>query len=101
MSAAVEPIRRHASRIVRPSSALARAGNERIRAVVRPDTPGKLPFLCECGLDYCHSSVWLTLEEARDVIEAGGLIIGAHFLRELEARRDHPADSCAATSPSR
>ena len=78
--------RRRGSRIVRPGSARARAANQRIRAVVRADTPGSIPFFCECGLDYCHSSVWLTLQEARDLIESGGAIIGAHFFAELQAR---------------
>ena len=37
-------------------------------------------------MESCRYSVWLTLREARDVIESGELIIGAHFFRELEAR---------------
>jgi len=76
----------HGSRIVRPGSAQARAWNRRIQAVVRHDSPGKLPFFCECGIEYCRYSVWLTLREAREVIESGELIIGAHFFEELEAR---------------
>jgi hypothetical protein len=47
----------------------ARAWNQRVRAVVHPQTLDKLPFFCECGMDYCHDSVWLTLQEARDLIE--------------------------------
>jgi hypothetical protein len=86
MSAAVRPKRHRRSRLVHPASARARAANEKIRAVVRSDTPGKLPFFCECGMDYCHSSVWLTLQEALDLIDSGRLIIGAHFFAELEAR---------------
>jgi hypothetical protein len=34
----------------------------------------------------CHSSVWLTLQEAREAIESGGMIIGAHLFRDREAR---------------
>jgi hypothetical protein len=82
MSAAVEPL---GHRVVRPESARARAWNQRVWAVVRPDTLGPLPFFCECGMEYCRSSVWLTLEEATEVIERGGLIIGGHFRRDLEA----------------
>jgi hypothetical protein len=74
--------------MVRPGSARARAGNEKIRAAVRADTSGTLPFFCECGMGYCRSSVWLTLQEARDLIESGGLIIGTHFFAELQARLD-------------
>ena len=74
----------------RAGSARARAGNQIIREVVRGDTPGTLPFFCECGMDYCNRSVWLTLQEARDVIESGSLIIGAHVVRELEARLGRP-----------
>lgn len=76
----------HASRILRPGSARARAWNRRIQAVVRNESPGRLPFFCECGMESCRYSVWLTLPEARDVIESGELIIGAHFFQELEAR---------------
>ncbi len=75
----------------RPGSARARAWNRKIQAVVRPDTRGKLPFFCECGMEYCHSSVWLTLQEARDLIDGGGPIIGSHFLREVETRLDRRA----------
>ena len=75
-----------AFRLVRSSSAAqARAGNQRILAAIRADTPGGLPFLCECGMS-CGDSVWLTLQEARDAIESGGVIIGAHFFRDLETR---------------
>jgi hypothetical protein len=56
--------------------------------MIRPDTTGKLPFFCECGVEHCRDSVWLTLQEAGEVIEAGGLLIGAHFFRELGARLD-------------
>lgn len=85
MVMAVESAERRAPRIVPPRSARARAWNQRIRGVVRPETPGKLPFFCECGMDYCSQNVWLTLHEARDVIEGGGLMIGAHLFRDLEA----------------
>jgi hypothetical protein len=30
--------------------------------------------------------VWLTLPEARDFIEGGGMLIGPHLSAELEAR---------------
>jgi hypothetical protein len=86
MSAAVEIRRRRAARRVRPRSARARAWNQQVRAVVRIDTREALPFFCECGIDHCQSSVWLTLQEARDLIENGLPIIGAHFFEELEAR---------------
>ena len=85
MSAALT-FRPHAPRIVRPSSARARAWNQRIQAVVRHDSPGRLPFFCECGMASCRDSVWLTLRDARDAIEGGQLIIGTHFFQELEAR---------------
>jgi hypothetical protein len=89
MAAAVVD-RRRGARLLHPSSARARASNEKIRAVVRPDTPGALPFFCECGMSSCHGSVWLTLQEARDAIDSGRAIIGTHFLRELEARLNRP-----------
>ena len=78
MSAAVD-LGRPAARTVRPGSARARARNQRVRAVVRADTPGKLPFFCECGMEYCQTSVWLTLQEVRDLVELGEAIIGDHF----------------------
>lgn len=87
MSAALEFGQEHRSRLIPARSALARAGNEKIRAAVRADTTGALPFFCECGMDHCRNSVWLTLQEACDAIEGGRLIIGEHFLRQLEARR--------------
>ena len=77
---------RRATRIVRPASAPARARNRRIQAVIRPDTPGKLPFTCECGMGHCNDSVWLTLPEASDLMERGGFIIGDHFIREARDR---------------
>jgi hypothetical protein len=87
MAVAVESGRnRAAALLLRPTSARARAWNQKIRAVVRPETPGELPFFCECGMDYCQGSVWLTLQEALDRIESGGLIIGAHFFGEREAQ---------------
>lgn len=78
--------RPHGSLIGRPGSARARVWNQRIRAVVRHDSPGRLPFFCECGIESCRDNVWLTLREALDAIESGELIIGAHFVQELEAR---------------
>lgn len=92
MSAAIAS-RPRASRIGRAGSARARARNRRIQAVIRQDTPGALPFFCECGLESCRSSVWLTLQEAAEAIERGELIIGDHFRRALAARlepRDVP-----------
>ena len=74
------------SRIVRPGSARARAWNKTVQAVVRRDSRGRLPFFCECGMESCRDSVWLTLREVRDAIEGGELLIGAHFFQELEAR---------------
>lgn len=78
--------RPRASRISRPGSQRARVWNHRILAVVRRDSPGRLPFFCECGIESCRDNVWLTLREARDAIESGELIIGTHFFQELEAR---------------
>lgn len=86
MSAALAFNRRRGSRPVRPGSARARAWNEKIREVVSADTLGELPFFCECGMDNCRSSVWLTLHEARGLIDGGGSIIGSHFFGALEAR---------------
>jgi hypothetical protein len=64
--------------VARRRAARARAWNQKVRANVQPMTLEKLPFFCECGRDYCHHPVWLTLQEARDLIEAGKLIVGAH-----------------------
>lgn len=64
----------------------ARAWNERIRAVLRPDTPGAVPFFCECGFDHRLASVWLTLPEASRILERGGLIVGAHVFEDLDAQ---------------
>jgi hypothetical protein len=75
-----------ASRIARLGSARARDRNQRVRAAVRPDTSGKLPFFCECGMEYCQSSVWLTLQEVHALMDRGQAIIGDHFFQELEAR---------------
>lgn len=72
--------------LVRPGSAQARDRNERILAAIRRDTPGKLPFFCECGLGSCRYSVWLTLEEADGLMAAGKPILGVHVFRELRAR---------------
>jgi hypothetical protein len=91
MSTGVESGRRRAARLMRPGSVRARAWNQKIRRVVRSDTPEALPFFCECGIGHCHSSVWLTMQEARDLIDSGRLIIGAHFFEELEARLRRPA----------
>jgi hypothetical protein len=87
VSAAVES-RSPVSGVVRLGSARARAWNQQIRAVVRPDTLGELPFFCECGTESCGCRVWLTLEEVRDLIECGESITGGHFSCEPEARRD-------------
>ena len=38
-------------------------------------------------MGYCQTSVWLTLQEVRDLVELGQAIIGDHFCQELEARR--------------
>lgn len=73
--------------LVRPESARARSWNQTIRAVVRADTAEELPFFCECGVDGCEGRAWLTLQEARAIIERGGRIIGPHVPGELEARR--------------
>lgn len=90
MSVAVASTHRRGVRLVRPGSVRARAWNQKIRAVVRAETPETLPFFCECGLEHCSRSVWLTLQEARDLIENGRLIVGAHFFEELEARLRQP-----------
>lgn len=90
MSVAVASTHRRGVRLVRPGSVRARAWNQKIRAVVRAETPETLPFFCECGLEHCSRSVWLTLQEARDLIE-NGRIVGAHFFEEL---------GCARTSDS-
>ncbi len=90
MPAAVASSRRRGVRLVRPGSVRARAWNQKIRVVVRAETPETLPFFCECGLEHCSRSVWLTLQEARDLLENGRLIVGAHFLEELEARLRQP-----------
>lgn len=92
MSAALEISQARRSRLIPARSAQARARNEKIRAAVRADTTGALPFFCECGMDSCRSSVWLTLQEACDAFESGRLIIGKHFLRQLEARRSLAAE---------
>lgn len=81
MAADASPKRARASRIVRPRSARARARNQRVRALIRPDTQGKLPFFCECGLEDCRRSAWLTLQEAGDLIQSGGLILAVHVPR--------------------
>ncbi len=86
MTSRVESRRRRVSGIVRPGSRRNRASNLRIRATIRPDTQGKLPFFCECGMDHCRDSVWLTLTEANKLMDEGGLLIGAHFVQELRAR---------------
>lgn len=65
---------------------------------MRHDSPGRLPFFCECGMESCRHSVWLTLREARDVIQSGELIIGAHFFQELEARASLAAAGHATRS---
>jgi hypothetical protein len=90
MSGTAQSSRHAGPRLVRPGSARARAWNEKIRAVVRTGTPEALPFFCECGMDYCRSTVWLTLREASGVIESGGPIIGPHFFAELGARLSRP-----------
>lgn len=72
---------------VRPGSVRARGLNQRIRAEIRSDTRGELPFFCECGMDHSDASVWITLQEARDVIERGSPILGEHFFQELAAQR--------------
>jgi hypothetical protein len=93
MSVAAQASRQRTRRIGHPSSVRARAWNRRVWAVVHPETLGTLgtlPFFCECGLDYCRSSVWLTLREANEVFERGRLIIGAHFFRDFEARISRP-----------
>jgi hypothetical protein len=90
VSAAVEFSRRRGSRIVRPGSARARAWNEKVGEVVSANTPGELPFFCECGMDNCRSSVWLTLHEARGLIESCALIIAPHFFGALETRLSRP-----------
>lgn len=61
--------RRRASRNVRPGSARARACNQRIRALLRPDSGGRLPSFCECGMEDCRGNVWLTLPGASDVMD--------------------------------
>ena len=52
-------------------------------------------------MDSCRRFVWLTLREARDVIESGELIIGAHLFRELEARLDLREEASRRTKPER
>ncbi len=37
-------------------------------------------------MEYCQTSVWLTLQEVRDLVELGQAIIGDHFYQELEER---------------
>lgn len=66
-----------AALIARRRAARARAWNETVRANVQPQTLERLPFFCECGRDYCHHRVWLTIQEACDLIDAGKLIIGS------------------------
>lgn len=83
MSSTVESRRR-----ARIASIRARVRNQRIRSSIRPDTRGTLPFFCECGTDHCDARVWLTLEDANEVIASGGPIIGEHVFRELVARRN-------------
>lgn len=93
MSAALETSQGLGPRRVPARSAGARAGNEKIRAAVRGDTTGTLPFFCECGMSTCRDSVWLTLQEACAAIESGRLIIGEHVFRQLDARRRGPVRS--------
>lgn len=78
-------LRPRASRRIRPGTARARAWNQRIGAVVRRDTSETLPFFCECGIEFCRDSVWLTLQEARELIERGEPIVSDHLVRELDA----------------
>ena len=84
MSTAVGPILRRGSQLAPARIARARAWNRRIHEVVHPDSPGELPFFCECGLSSCRSNVWLTLAEARRAIDSGRMIVGAHCVTELE-----------------
>jgi len=60
------------------SKSVQRSGNKRVRLVVRADTNGRLPFFCECGQENCRRSLWLSLQEAADVIDSGGIILAAH-----------------------
>ena len=87
MSAVAQASGQRTRRIGHPSSARARAWNRRVCTVVHPETLGTLPFFCECGMDYCRGSVWLTLREANEVFERGRLIIGAHYFREARVSR--------------
>ena len=68
----------HGLRMLGQNSVEARAANKRIRATVRPDTDGRVPFQCECGRDYCRRYVWLSLAEVAEYIDGGKPIIAAH-----------------------